>query len=85
MRLTLDWTSEDEQNLLVISLVVGRRATPIYWRPYDQRTLKGRMRCYEMAVLKRAFKLIFRFVTSGRIRLTADRGFADTELFSLLD
>lgn len=85
VRLTLDWTSEDEQHLLVISLVVGRRATPIYWRAYDQRSLKGRTRRYEMAVLKRAFKLIFSYVAPGRIRLTADRGFADTELFSLLD
>jgi hypothetical protein len=85
VRLTIDWTTEDEQHLLVISLVVGRRATPIYWRAYDQRRLKGRTRRYEMAVLKRAFKLIFSHVAPGRIRLTADRGFADTELFSLLD
>ena len=85
VRLTLDWTSEDQQHLLVISLVVGRRATPIYWRAYDQRTLKGRMRRYEMAVIKRAFAIIFSSIAPPRIRLTADRGFADTDLFTLLD
>ena len=30
------------------------------------------------------FKLIFQYVRRGRIRLTADRGFADTDLFDLL-
>src|SRR5215468_3247330 len=28
VRLTIDWTSEDDQHLLVISLIVGRRALP---------------------------------------------------------
>lgn len=32
VRCTLDWTTEDEQHLLVVSLVVGRRALPIFWR-----------------------------------------------------
>lgn len=34
VRLTIDWTSEDDQHLLVVSLIVGRRAVPIYWRAY---------------------------------------------------
>ncbi|MCW5971462.1 MAG: transposase [Blastocatellales bacterium] len=85
VRLALDWTSEDTQHLLVISLVVGRRATPIYWRAYDKSVLKGRMRRYELAVLKRAFGIIFRIIAADRIRLTADRGFADTDLFTWLD
>ena len=37
VRLTIDWTSEAHQHLLIISLVVGRRALPIFWRAYDQR------------------------------------------------
>jgi len=85
VRLTIDWTTEDDQHLLVISLVVGRRALPIYWRAYSQDALKGRMKRYELAVIKRAFKLIFQSVKPRRIRLTADRGFPDDDLFALLD
>ncbi len=85
VRLTIDWTSEGDQHLLVVSLVVGRRALPICWRAYEQSTLKGRMKRYERAVIKRAFKLIFQSVKPHRIRLTADRGFPDHDLFALLD
>src|SRR5262249_52075467 len=42
VRLAIDWTSEDDQHLLVISLIVGRRALPIFWRAYSQSALKGR-------------------------------------------
>ncbi len=62
VRLTIDWTSEDEQHLLVISLVVGRRALPIFWRAYSQDVLKGRMKRYELAVIKSAFRLAFQFI-----------------------
>ena len=85
VRITIDWTTEDDQHLLVISLVIGRRGVPIYWRAYDQSVLKGRINRYERAVIKRAFKLIFQYVHRGRIRLTADRGFADAPLFALLE
>jgi hypothetical protein len=85
VRLTIDWTIEDDQHLLVISLVVGRRALPIFWRAYSQAALKGRMKRYELAVIKSAFKLIFLYVKPGRIRLSADRGFPDDDLFALLD
>src|SRR5262244_3714606 len=85
VRLTIDWTSEGDQHLLVVSLVVGRRALPIFWRAYSQSVLKGRMKRYERAVLKRAFKLICREVNPSRLRLTADRGFPDDDLFALLD
>ena len=84
VRLTIDWTIEADQHLLVVSLLVGRRALPIFWRGYDQRALKGRMKRYELAVLRRAFKLIFGSVSRRRVRLTADRGFADERLLSLL-
>jgi hypothetical protein len=85
VRFTIDWTSEDPQHLLVVSLVVGRRAVPIFWRAYDQTVLKGRMKRYELAVVKRAFTLIFQYVAPPRVRLTADRGFADAALFAVLD
>src|SRR5499433_2038488 len=85
VRLTIDWTTEDDQHLLVVSLVVGRRALPIFWRAYDQTVLKGRMKRYELAVVKRAFTLIFQAVAPPRVRLTADRGFADAALFAVLD
>jgi hypothetical protein len=85
VRFTIDWTSEGYQHLLVVSLVVGRRALPIFWRAYDQTVLKGRMKRYERAVVKRAFTLIFQDVAPPRVRLTADRGFADEGLFVLLE
>ena len=85
VRVTLDWTTEDQQHLLVLSLVVGRRALPIYWRAYRQDVLKGRLKRYERAVIKRAFHLLWQHVAPHRIRLTADRGFPDHELFTLLE
>jgi hypothetical protein len=44
VRLTIDWTSEGDQHLLVVSLVVGRRAVPLFWRASAQSVLKGRMK-----------------------------------------
>jgi hypothetical protein len=35
VRLAMDWTIEADQHVLVVSLVVGRRAVPVYWRAYD--------------------------------------------------
>lgn len=84
VRFAIDWTSEAQQHLLVISLVIGRRAVPIYWRAYSQSRLKKRMHYYERAVIKKACSLIFQYVSRSRIRLTADRGFADEQLFELL-
>lgn len=85
VRFTIDWTSETDQHLLVISLVVGRRALPIYWRAYQASVLKGRMARYERAVIKHAYQIITQYIAPKRIRLTADRGFADVELFELLE
>src|SRR5215471_1305717 len=47
VRLTLDWTTEDQQHLLVASLVVGRRAVPLYWEAYTTQELKGTQRALE--------------------------------------
>ena len=85
VRLAIDWTTEDIQHLLVISLIIGHRATPIYWHAYDQSMLKGRMKRYESAVIRNAFKTIFQLVDPSRVRLTADRGFPGHSLFELLD
>lgn len=85
VRLSIDWTTEDDQHLLIISLKIGLRAIPIFWRAYQQSALKGRMKRYELAVIKQAFKLIFDYVQPSRIRLTADRGFPDDDLFELLN
>jgi hypothetical protein len=84
IRLALDWTIEADQHLLVVSLVSGRRAVPIYWRAYAATVLKGRMQRYELAVIRRALTRVIRQVGPRRVRVTADRGFADVALFRLL-
>ena len=84
IRLAIDWTIEGHQHLLVVSLIVGRRAVPIYWRAYDATVLKGRMKRYELAVIRRAVTRVIRKVGRRRVRVTADRGFADVALFTLL-
>ena len=84
IRLAIDWTIEGHQHLLVVSLIVGRRAVPIYWWAYDATVLKGRMKRYELAVIRRAVTRVIRKVGRRRVRVTADRGFADVALFTLL-
>lgn len=84
IRLAIDWTIEDKQHLLVVSLIVGRRAVPIYWRAYDASVLKGRMKRYELAVIRRAITRVTQAVGNRRVVVTADRGFADVSLFTLL-
>ena len=84
VRLAVDWTIEADQHVLVVSLVVGRRAVPIYWRAYDASVLKGRMKRYELAVIRRAVGRVAQAVGKRRVIVTADRGFADVALFTLL-
>ena len=84
VRLAIDWTIEANQHLLVVSLIVGRRAVPIYWRAYDISVLKGRMKRYELAVIRRAVGRVAQAVGKHRVIVTADRGFADVALFTLL-
>jgi hypothetical protein len=80
VRLAVDWTIEGSQHLLVVSLVTGGRAVPIYWRAYDATVLKGRMRRYETAVIRRAITRAQRAIGRRRVIVTADRGFADVAL-----
>ena len=84
MRLAFDWTIENKQYLLVISLVRNGRAIPIFWRGYEEHRLKGKMKKIERAMLKRVLKKLKEKVGKRRIILTADRGFADVETFRLL-
>jgi hypothetical protein len=84
VRLAIDWTIEGQQHLLGVSLIGGRRAVPIYWRAYDATVLTGRMKRYELAVIRRAGTRVIRKVGRRRVRVTADRGFADVALCTLL-
>ena len=84
VRLAIDWTIEGTQHLLVVSLVTGGRAVPIYWRAYDVAVLKGRMRRYEMAVIRRVLTRVQRAIGRRRVLVTADRGFADVALVEVL-
>jgi hypothetical protein len=85
VRLAIDWTIEEPQHLLVVSLVTGGRAVPVYWRAYDAAVLKGRMRRYEVAVIRRVLTRVRRAVGRRRLRVTADRWFADVALCELLE
>jgi Transposase DDE domain len=85
VRLAIDWTVEDHQHLLTVSLIVGRRAVPIYWRASDACVLTGRMKRYELAVIRRAVGRVVQAVGKRRVMVTADRGFADVALFRLLN
>jgi hypothetical protein len=84
VRLAIDWTIEGSQYLLVVSLVTGGRAVPIYWRAYDATVLRGRMRRYEMAVIRRAVTRVQQVIRRRRLIVTADRGFADVALVDVL-
>lgn len=84
VRLAVDWTSEGSQHLLVVSLLTGGRGVPIYWRAYEATVLKGRMRRYEIAVIRRVVTRVQQTSGPRRVLLTADRGFADVALVDVL-
>jgi hypothetical protein len=84
VRLAIDWTIEGAQHLLVVSLVTGGRAVPIYWRAYDATVLQGRRRRYETAVIRRALTRVQGAIGPRRVIVTADRGFADVALVDVL-
>jgi hypothetical protein len=66
-------------------LRVGRRAVPLYWRAYHDSELAERMTLYEREFLRLLFSEVLRGVSRRRFLLTADRWFADVDLFDLLD
>jgi hypothetical protein len=85
VRLSLDWTTEDTQHLLVASVRVGGRALPLYWRAYQDMELKVRMTGYEQEFVGVLFDQVLRHVARRRFILTADRWFADVDLLDLLN
>lgn len=85
VRLSLDWTVEDTQHLLVASLNIGRRAIPLYWRAYEDADLKARMSQYEREFVRVLFDVVLCNVARRRFVVTADRWFADVNLLDLLN
>src|SRR2546422_579156 len=75
---------EADQHVLVVSLVVGRRAVPMSWRASDASVFKGRMQRSALAVIRRAVGRVAQAVGTRRVIVTADRGVADVALFTLL-
>jgi hypothetical protein len=84
VRVAIDWTTEDQQHLLVASLVVGRRAVPVYWEAYTTAELKGQQRALEHAFVRRVVEQELGKVDRERLLLTADRGFCEGELLARL-
>jgi hypothetical protein len=66
VRVALDWTIEDDQYLLVISLLLRGCAIPIFWRGYQASVLKGRMKMYEAGPHPRHGRCALRLSTHRR-------------------
>jgi len=85
VRVSLDWTIEDQQYLLVASLTLGRRAIPLWWQAYREDQLTDRRSHIERSFVRTLFDEVLCEVDRRRFIFTADRGFASVELFDLLD
>lgn len=85
IRISIDWTIEDKQHLLVASLCLGSRAIPLYWRAYKESELKNQRSELERDCLRILITEVLESVARNRLLLTADRGFADVELMDLLN
>jgi hypothetical protein len=85
VRLAIDWTIEGEQHLLVASLMVGRRAVPLFWRAYRESELKDRRSGYEREFVSTLVREVLIDVSPRRQIITADRAFSDVEMFDLLN
>jgi hypothetical protein len=62
VRLSIDWTIEDQQHLLVASLCTGSRAIPLYWRAFNQDSLKDRRGSYERAFVSTLFDEVLHYI-----------------------
>jgi hypothetical protein len=71
--------------LLVASLVVGRRAVPLYWEAYTTPELKGAQRALEEHFVDQLFGQVLVPLTRERMLVTADRGFCTGNFLALLD
>ena len=85
LRLSLDWTTEDDHHLLIASVRVGRRAVPLFWRAYQSTDLKAQMSHYEREFVRVLFGEVLADMARRRFVLTADRWFADVALLDLLE
>jgi DDE family transposase len=84
VRIAVDWTTEDQPHLLVASVIVGRRAVPLYWEAYTTKERKGHQRALELAFLRQVVEQALGPVARERLLVTADRGFGDGTLLSEL-
>jgi hypothetical protein len=84
VRVAIDWTPEDQQPLLVASVIVGRRAVPLYWEAYTTAARKGQQRALEVAFLRQVIEHELGRVARERLLVTADRGFGDSTLLTEL-
>jgi hypothetical protein len=84
VRGAIDWTTEDQQHLLVASVIVGRRAVPLYWEAYTTTERKGQQRALEVAFLRQVIEKELATVARERLLVTADRGFGDGTLLTEL-
>lgn len=85
IRIAIDWTTEDQQHLLVASLVVGRRAVPLYWEAYTTAELKGAQRALEQTFVDQLVGTVLSGLARERLLVTADRGFCTGDFLALLD
>jgi hypothetical protein len=83
IRLSLDWTIEDTQHLLVASLCIGSRALPLYWQAYAQAELKHHRSDYERDFVRLLVSDVLAPIARRRLLITADRAFADVELMDV--
>ena len=84
VRIAIDWTTEDQQPLWVASVIVGRRAVPLYGEAYTTKERKGQQRALEEAFLCQVIEQELRTVARERLLVTADRGFGDGTLLTEL-
>ncbi len=85
VRVAIDWTIEDKQHLLVASLIVSRRAIPLYWQPYRESELKDKRSEYEREFVRCVVAEVLTGVARTRLIVTADRGFAAVEMVDVLN
>ena len=85
VRIAIDWTTEEQQHLLTASLVVGRRAVPLYWEAYTTAELKGAQRALERAFVEQLWGQVLAGLARERVLVTADRGFCDGDWLTTLD
>lgn len=81
----LDWTDfeADDQETLVATLITRHgRSTPLLWTTLVKSAAKGNRQLAEDLMLERLRELVGPDV---QVTVLADRGFADVELYALLD